>query len=58
MDIKTGLWEKTSQSGNIFYSGSIKLNDEEFWVNLYMNDRKTEDKHPDMNLIIKPKNKV
>lgn len=52
--IKTGLWNKEGPNGP-YYSGKITVNGYEYWVNLYKNDRKTEDRHPDLNLILKPR---
>jgi hypothetical protein len=52
---RTGLWKKDGQRGP-YYGGSIKIDEPgEYWVNLYKNDRKESDKHPDLNLQLKPK---
>jgi uncharacterized protein (DUF736 family) len=53
-ELKTGLWQKQGQNGS-YYSGKITVMGVEYWVNLYKNDRKTEDKHPDLNLVLKPR---
>lgn len=54
--IRTGLWKKDGQNGGPpYYGGKIEIGGQEFWVNLYKNDRKTEDTHPDLNLVLKPK---
>jgi len=52
--IKTGLWKRDGNNG-YYYSGKIEVNGQEFWVNLYKNDRKTQESHPDLNLQLKPK---
>lgn len=52
--IKTGLWKKDGNNGS-YYSGKIEVAGQEYWVNLYKNDRKTTDSHPDLNLQLKPK---
>src|SRR5690606_26981866 len=54
--IKCGLWKKESNNGGApYYGGKIEINGREYWVNLYKNDRKEADNHPDLNLILKPK---
>lgn len=52
--IRSGLWKKESERGS-YYSGSVEIGGVAYWVNLYRNDRKTEDNHPDLNLQLKPK---
>jgi len=52
--IKAGLWKKDGNNGS-YYSGRIEVGGQEYWVNLYKNDRKTSDNHPDLNLQLKPK---
>ena len=52
--IRTGLWKKESERGS-YYTGSVEINGQHYWVNLYKNDRKESDKHPDLNLALKPK---
>lgn len=54
--IRTGLWKKESTNGGApYYGGSVEIGGVEYWVNLYKNDRKETDKHPDLNLQLKPK---
>lgn len=56
MEAKTGLWEKTSQAGKLYYSGKITVEGKEYWANMFVNEQKTPgDNKPDMNLILKPK---
>jgi len=54
MEKKTGMWKKSSKDGKEFWSGTI--GDEQFL--LFPNTFKTEGKHPDYNLIVKPKQAV
>jgi hypothetical protein len=52
--IKTGLWWK-EHNGNQNLSGSLKINGQEYWVNLYENTQKASEKSPDFSLYLKPK---
>jgi hypothetical protein len=53
--IRTGLW-KNEPGKPAGYGGKITLPDgSEFWVNLYKNDKKETERHPDLNLVLKPK---
>ncbi len=54
---RTGLWKKESNNGGApYYGGSVTITEPgEYWVNLYKNDKKESDKHPDLNLVLKPK---
>lgn len=56
-DPKAGLWKKESTNGGAsYYGGKITITEPgEYWVNLYKNDRKETDNHPDLNLKLKPK---
>jgi len=52
---RTGLWKKDGQRGP-YYGGHITITEPgEYWVNVYKNDRKESDKHPDLNLQLKPR---
>jgi hypothetical protein len=51
MEIKTGLWKKQSKKGNSYYSGKIKIEDKEYWVRIFKNN-KENDKQPDLNLFL------
>jgi hypothetical protein len=54
--IRTGLWKKESTNGGAgYYGGKVEIAGIEYWVNLYKNDRKESDKHPDLTLQLKPK---
>ena len=53
MEIKTGLWKKKSQKGNTYCSGKIKIENKEYYLTLFNNDKKGNDKAPDFNLIVR-----
>ena len=55
--IQGGLWHKTSKQPDKpgYYGGSITINGQEYWANVYKNEYKKESKHPDLNLVLKPK---
>lgn len=54
--IRTGLWKKEGFNGvPSKYSGKVEITAPgTYWVDLYKNDRKETDKHPDLNLQFKP----
>ena len=55
--IRTGLWKKESTNGGAAYYGGGKVTitqPGEYWVNVYKNDRKETDKHPDLNTVLTP----
>lgn len=52
--IRTGLW-KNAPDKPAGYGGTLEIDGKAYFVNLYKNDRKTQDNHPDLNLILKPK---
>lgn len=49
--VKAGLWEKTSKNGNVYYNGKVTLDGKDYWVKMFDNSGKTNDKAPDYNLI-------
>ena len=51
--IRTGLWKKDGPNGS-YYGGKVEIDGVQYWVNLYKNERKESDKHPDLNLQLKP----
>lgn len=52
-DNRFGLWEKQGQNGGYYYNGKIKVTEPgEYWVNVYVNDRKETERHPDFNLTL------
>ena len=48
-----GLWEKTSQKGNKYYSGKAEINGKQYVINLFKVDKSENSKRPDYNIIIK-----
>lgn len=52
-DIKTGLWEKKSQKGAIYFTGKVEINKKEYRILLFKVEEKKNDKQPDYSVIIK-----
>lgn len=52
--IRTGLW-KNEPGKPAGYGGKLEIDGQTFYVNLYKNERKETDRHPDLNLVLKPK---
>lgn len=48
-----GLWEKTSQKGNIYYAGKIEINNKQYIINLFKVDKENNNKRPDYNMLLK-----
>lgn len=55
MEIKTGLWQRESKKGNKYYSGKFKLNGKEYYLSLFTNDKKGNEKAPEFQLVIRDK---
>ena len=53
-NLRTGLW-KNEPGKPAGYGGKITIDGVDYWVNLYKNERKETDRHPDLNLVLKPK---
>lgn len=53
MEIKVGIWKRTSKKGNKYCSGKFKLDGKEYFLTLFNNDKKGNEKAPDFNLIIR-----
>lgn len=51
-EYKTGLWQKKSEKGTTYYTGKIKIEEQEYKVVLFKNN-KTNEKQPDLNILIK-----
>ena len=51
--IRTGLWKKDGPNGS-YYGGKVEIDGQLYFVDLYKNERKTEERHPDLNLVLKP----
>lgn len=54
MTNKVGLWKKQSKKGNNYYSGQITIENKEYWVRIFKNNKENE-KQPDLQLILDPK---
>lgn len=51
--IRTGLW-RNGPGRPAGYSGKITLPDgSEYWINVYKNDRKETERHPDLHAVLK-----
>lgn len=54
--VRTGLWKREGTNGGpSSYSGKVTIEGVEYFADVYKNDRKETDKHPDLNLILKPR---
>ena len=53
MEIKTGLWKHESKKGNKYCSGKFQLNGKEYYLTLFNNDKKGNEKAPDFQLFIR-----
>lgn len=51
-EIKTGLWNKQSQSGNNYAQGKLSVNGKTYKVLLFTNYNKLKENSPDYNLIL------
>lgn len=51
-EIKTGLWQKKSSKGTTYYSGKLKLENKEYQLTLFKNN-KTNEKQPDLNILVR-----
>ena len=49
--ISCGLWEKISQKSHLkYYGGKVAIDGKEYWVTMFLNDVKVNDKSPDFRL--------
>ena len=53
MEIKVGIWKKTSKKGNTYCSGKFNLNGKDYYLTLFNNDKKRNEKAPDFQLFIR-----
>lgn len=53
MEIKTGLWKHESKKGNKYCSGKFKLDGKDYYLTLFNNDKKGNEKAPDFQLFIR-----
>ena len=52
-EYRCGLWKKKSQKGITYCTGKFKIADKEYYLTLFNNDKKGNEKAPDFNLIIR-----
>ena len=52
-EYKAGLWKKKSKSGITYCSGKIKIGANEYYITLFNNDKKGNEKAPDFNIIMR-----
>lgn len=45
------LWEKTSKTGNQYYSGNLTIDNIKYKLTMFINDKKGNEKSPDYRLI-------
>ena len=51
-EFRAGLWKKESSKGTTYYSGKLKIEDKEYQLTLFKNN-KTNEKQPDLNIIVR-----
>lgn len=49
-----GLWFKNAKSGLKYLNGSFELNGDRYFISVFKNTYKKEDKHPDYNFVVSP----
>ena len=52
-EYRCGLWKKKSQKGTTYCTGKFKIGEKEYYLTLFNNDKKGNEKAPDFNLIIR-----
>ena len=52
-EYRAGLWKKKSQKGTTYCTGKFKIGGKEYYLTLFNNDKKGNEKAPDFNLIIR-----
>lgn len=52
-EYRCGLWKKKSQKGTTYCTGKFKIANKEYYLTLFNNDKKGNEKAPDFNLIIR-----
>lgn len=52
-EYRCGLWKKKSQKGTTYCTGKFKIADKEYYLTLFNNDKKGNEKAPDFQLIIR-----
>ena len=52
-EYRCGIWKKKSKSGITYCSGKIKIGTNEYYITLFNNDKKGNEKAPDFNIIMR-----
>lgn len=52
-EIRVGMWKKVSQKGTTYCTGKFKIGAKDYYLTLFNNDKKGNEKAPDFNLIIR-----
>ena len=52
-EYRCGLWKKKSQKGITYCTGKFKIANKEYYLTLFNNDKKGNEKAPDFNLIVR-----
>lgn len=47
---RTGLWKKSSKSGNDFLGGNLKIDGKEYSIRVFKNERKEKPSQPDYTM--------
>lgn len=55
-EYKSALWEKKSEKGTTYFNGKIKIENKEYRITLFKNNKQNE-KQPDFNIIIRENEK-
>ena len=56
---KGSLWERKSKKGTLYYSGIATIDNHDYRVPMFENDKKGNDKRPDLNLVFEePKQQI
>lgn len=53
MEIKIGIWKRKSQKGNTYCAGKFNLNGKDYFITLFNNDKKGNEKAPDFQMFIR-----
>ena len=52
-EYRCGLWKKKSQKGTTYCTGKFKIGEKEYYITLFNNDKKGNEKAPDFQMIIR-----
>ena len=57
-NMKGSAWNKTSAKGTEYISGSITIDNQEYWISIFTNTQKKSEKSPDFSITLKEKESV